>query len=44
MILVYNYPNYEWYKYAYNLTNEEKNKDTLRKKIFNLFKKNEPTE
>ena len=43
-VIVYNYPNSEWYKYAYNLTNEEKNKDTLRKKIFNLFKKNEPKE
>ena len=46
-VIVYNYPKSVWYEESYNLINEEyykKNKVTLRKKIFNLFKKNEPTE
>ena len=46
-VIVYNYPKSVWYEESYNLINEEyykKNKVTLRKKIFNLFKKDEPTE
>ena len=46
-VIVYNYPKSVWYEESYNLINEEyykKNKVTLRKKILNLFKKNEPTE
>ena len=46
-VIVYNYPKSVWYEESYNLINEEyykKNKVTLRKKIFNLFKKNEPAE
>ena len=46
-VIVYNYPKSEWYEDSYNLINEEyyrKNKVTLRKKILNLFKKDEPTE
>ena len=46
-VIVYNYPKSIWYEESYNLINEEyykKNKVTLRKKIFNLFKKNEPAE
>ena len=46
-VIVYNYPKSIWYEESYNLINEEyykKNKVTLRKKILNLFKKNEPTE
>tara|TARA_A100001037_G_C14644635_1_gene411745 strand:- start:51 stop:539 length:489 start_codon:yes stop_codon:yes gene_type:complete len=46
-VIVYNYPKSVWYEESYNLINEEyykKNRVTLRKKIFNLFKKNEPTE
>ncbi len=46
-VIVYNYPKSVWYEESYNLINEEyykKNKVTLRKKISNLFKKNEPTE
>ena len=46
-VIVYNYPGSEWYEDSYNLINEEyyeKNKNTLRKKILNLFKKDEATE
>ena len=46
-VIVYNYPKSQWYEDSYILINEEyakKNKVTLRKKILNLFKKNEPTE
>jgi len=46
-VIVYNYPKSEWYEDSYNLVNEEyykKNKVTLRKKILNLFKKNESKE
>ena len=46
-VIVYNYPRSEWYEDSYNLINEEyyeKNKNTLRKKILNLFKKDEATE
>ncbi len=46
-VIVYNYPKSIWYEESYKLINEEyykKNKATLRKKILNLFKKNEPTE
>ena len=46
-VIVYNYPQSQWYEDSYNLINEEyykKNKITLGKKILNLFKKNEPTE
>ena len=44
-VIVYNYPQSKWYEDSYNLINEEyykKNKTTLRKKILNLFKKDEP--
>ena len=46
-VIVYNYPKSKWYEDSYNLINEEyykKNKTTLRKKILNLFKKDEPKE
>ena len=46
-VIVYNYPKSKWYEHSYNLINEEyykKNKTTLRKKILNLFKKDEPKE
>ena len=46
-VIVYNYPKSVWYEQSYNLINEEyykKNKVTLRKKLLNLFKKNEPKE
>ena len=46
-VMVYNYPQSQWYKDSYNLINEEyykKNKATLGKRILNLFKKNEPKE
>ena len=46
-VIVYNYPKSAWYEQSYNLINEEyykKNKVTLRKKLLNLFKKNELTE
>ena len=46
-VIVYNYPKSKWYENSYNLINEEyykKNKTTLRKKILNLFKKDEPKE
>ena len=46
-VMVYNYPQSQWYKDSYNLINEEyykKNKATLGKKILNLFKNNEPKE
>ena len=46
-VIVYNYPKSVWYEQSYNLINEEyynNNKVTLRKKLLNLFKKNEPTE
>ena len=46
-VIVYNYPKSEWYEDSYNLINEEyykKNNSTLRKRILNLFKKNEPKE
>ena len=46
-VIVYNYPKSVWHEESYNLINEEyykKNKTTLRKKILNLFKKDEPKE
>ena len=46
-VIVYNYPQSKWYEDSYNLINEEyykKNKNTLGKKILNLFKKDEPKE
>ena len=46
-VIVYNYPKSVWYEQSYNLINEEyykKNKVTLRKKLLNLFKKNESKE
>ena len=46
-VIVYNYPQSQWYEDSYNLINEEyykKNKTNLGKKILNLFKKNESKE
>ena len=46
-VIVYNYPQSEWYEDSYNLINEEyykKNQTNLGKKILNLFKKNESKE
>ena len=42
-VIAYNYPKSKWYKYAYNLMNEDdlkKNKLTLKKRLSNIFNKN----
>jgi len=46
-VIVYNYPQSQWYEDSYSLINEEynkKNKTNLGKKILNLFRKNESKE
>ena len=43
-IIAYNYPKSKWYRHAYNLIKRDESKNdkiTLKKKLFNLFKKNE---
>ena len=40
-VIVYNYPNSKWYRYAYNLVNDKPNKSSLSNKFLNIFNKDE---